>query len=179
MEIKLLLETFESARKKASVSIKLNAEETSALEKKICPRHADSILPVPCVFYLSPNPDIKVVNGTPSWEGTAYKAYFLKAARMVPLNRSIPEKTLMRFPFPGTIELGYINPHDEPKLMRWWQPTKKAIIEDLRKKIFSVGPTQKQFTPSGEKTEDTSNVNLNPINTNEKAGMRKRCLEEF
>jgi hypothetical protein len=179
METKLFLESFGQGRKKVCVSIELSPDETEALAKKICPRHTDSKLPVPCLFYLTPDPAVKVAKGSPTWEGTAYKAYFLQAARMVPLNRSLPGKTLVRFPFPGTIDFGHVNAGDEQRLLRWWQETKKTIAEDLREKIFSVGPAREQFTSSGEKTVDAASVTLNPLNPNEKAGVRKRSLDDF
>ena len=179
METKLLLEAFGNGRKKVSVSIELAPDEREALEKKTCPRHTDSKLPVPCAFYLSPDPAVKVCKGSPTWEGNPYKAYFLKSARLVPLNRSIPGKTMVRFPFPGTVELGHVNPQEEAKVIAWWKETKKSITEDLRQKIFSVGPEKPEFVPTGEKVVDATSVALNPIDPKEKAGVRKRCLEEF
>lgn len=179
METKLEIQNFGEGRKKVTISIVLSQEELGELERKNHARHADGDLPIPCQFFQNENPEIKIAQGTPNWNGTPYKAYFLKTARRVLMNRGVPGKTLIRIPVPGILELGYINNSEEEKLIKWWKETKKSITSQMKEKIYSVATANNEFKPQASRIVDESNVNLNPLNPNEKSGIRKRCLDIF
>lgn len=179
METKLEIQDFSEGRQKVTISIELSKEEIKELDRKKHTRHADSELPIPCQFFQNENPEIKIAQGTPNWNSKPYKAYFLKIARRVLMNRAVPGKTLIRIPVPGVLELGYINKSEEEKLIRWWKETKKTITNQMQEKIYSISPENKEFKPQTPRVVDESKVNLNPLNPNEKGGLRKRCLDIF
>jgi hypothetical protein len=179
METRLEIQDFGRGRKKVTIIVGLSEEECKELERKKSQRHVDSETPIPCHFFQHEDPEIKIARGMPLWNTTPYKSYFLKTARRAVLNRGIAGKTLMRIPFPGEFELGYINPTEEEKLVKWWAETKKSIIDQMREKIYAVGKVKEEFKPSAKRTVDSSSVNLNPLNPEEKGGMRKRCLDIY
>jgi hypothetical protein len=179
MESRLEIQDYGSGRKKVTIVMTLSEEEKSELERKNSQRHIDSPNPIPCHFFQNEDPEIKIARGMPLWNNTPYKSYFLQTARRALLNRGIPGKTLLRIPFPGEVELGYINPNEETKLVKWWTETKKSAIDQMREKIYSVGKVKSEFKPSEKRTVDQSTVNLNPLNPDEKGGMRKRCLDIY
>lgn len=179
METKLEIQNFGEGRKKVTICIDLSEEETKELERKNQARHADSELPIPCQFFQNENPEIKIAQGTPNWNSNPYKAYFLKTARRVLMNRGVPGKTLIRIPVPGVLELGYINSLEEEKLIKWWKETKKTITAQMKEKIYSVSEQNSEFKAQTPRVVDESKVNLNPLNPNEKCGIRKRCLDVF
>jgi hypothetical protein len=177
METKVDIQDHGCGRKKVSITIELSKEEMHELERKKCQRHVDSDLPIPCQFFQNEDPEVRIAQGVPIWNGNPYKSYFLKSARRVLMNRPTPGKTHLRIPVPGKFELGYINSQEEDKFIKWWQQTKVSIANQLKEKLFSVSPTQAQFTPSAPRTVDETKVELNPLNPNEKGGLRKRCLD--
>jgi hypothetical protein len=179
METKLEIQDFGEGRKKVTIFIDLSKEELDELERKRHPKHADSNLPIPCQFFQNENPEIKIAQGIPTWNSQPYKAYFLQTARRVLMNRGVAGKTLIRIPVPGKLELGYINKSEEEKLISWWKETKKAISTQLKEKIYSVSEEAKAFKPQATRVVDESKINLNPLNPNEKGGVRKRCLDIF
>lgn len=179
MDTKLEIQDFSEGRKKVTICIELSEEETKELERKNHPRHADSELPIPCQFFQNENPEIKIAQGTPDWNSKPYKAYFLQTSRRVLMNRGVPGKTLIRIPVPGILELGYINTSEEEKLIKWWMETKKSITTQMKEKIYSLSPENKEFKPQTPRVVDESKINLNPLNPNEKGGLRKRCLDIF
>lgn len=179
METKLEIQDYGEGRKKVTICIELSKEENHELDRKNLAKHADSETPIPCQFFQNENPEIKIAQGTPNWNSNPYKAYFLKTARRVLMNRAVPGKTLMRIPVPGTLELGYINKSEEEKLIKWWKETKKSITNQLQEKIYSVCAENKEFKAQTPRVVDESKVNLNPLNPNEKGGIRKRCLDIF
>lgn len=179
METRLEIQDYGAGRKKVSIKVDLSAEETQELERKRPQRHVDSELPMPCHFFQNEDPEVKIARGMPLWNNQPFKSYFLKTARRAVLNRGIPGKTLVRIPFPGEFELGYINPNEEDKLVKWWGETKKTLIDQMREKIYSVGKIKDEFKPQEKRTIDQSSINLNPLNPEEKGGMRKRCLDIY
>jgi hypothetical protein len=179
METRLEIQDFGEGRKKVTICIDLSEEELKELERKNHARHADSELAIPCQFFQNENPEIKIAQGTPIWNSNPYKSYFLKTARRVLMNRGVPGKTLIRIPLPGKLELGYINKSEEEKLVKWWKETKKSITTQMQEKIYSISPENKTFAPQTPRIVDESKVNLNPLNPNEKGGIRKRCLDIF
>jgi len=179
METRLEIQDYGSGRKKVTVVVELSDEEKTELERKKAQRHIDSELPIPCHFFQTEDPEVKIARGMPLWNNVPYKSYFLKTARRALLNRGIAGKTHIRIPFPGEVELGYINPTEEEKLVKWWAETKKSAIDQMREKIYSVGKIKEEFKPTEKRTVDQSSVNLNPLNPEEKGGMRKRCLDIY
>jgi hypothetical protein len=179
MDTRLEIQNFGEGRKKVTICIELSEEENRELDRKTQTKHADSELPIPCQFFQNENPEIKIAQGTPNWNSKPYKAYFLKTARRVLMNRGVPGKTLIRIPIPGILELGYINKSEEEKLIKWWKETKKSITNQMQEKIYAVSSQQKEFKPETPRVVDESKVNLNPLNPNEKGGVRKRCLDIF
>jgi hypothetical protein len=179
METRLEIQDHGKGRKKVSIIIELSGEEIEEIERKKPQRHVDSELPIPCHFFQSEDPEVRIAQGMPQWNGQPFKSYFLKTARRAVLNRGIPGKTLIRLPFPGEIQLGYINQNEEEKLIKWWLETKKSLITQMREKIYSVGKIKEEFKPQEKRTIDQSSINLNPLNPEEKGGMRKRCLDIY
>jgi hypothetical protein len=177
MDTKLEIQDFGEGRKKVTIAIELSDDEFKELERKNHPRHADSELPIPCQFFQNENPEIKIAQGVPIWNSSPYKAYFLKTARRVLMNRGVPGKTHIRIPVPGKLELGYINKSEEDKLVKWWLETKKTITQQMAEKIYSIRKENAEFLPQAPRIVDESKINLNPLNPNEKGGVRKRCLD--
>jgi hypothetical protein len=179
MDTQLSIQDFSEGRKKISISISLSEDETKEMERKNCQRHIDSPCAFPTQTYQSPDPKIKTVVGIPKWNGTPYKTYFLQNARRVLLNRPIAGKTHTRIPFPGEFDLGFINPIDEDKIIKWWLQTKPHVINELKRLIFAVNAESSEFKPSASKTIGAESVNLNPLNPAETGGVRKRCLDVY
>jgi hypothetical protein len=179
METRLEIQDHGKGRKKVTIVVELSEEESKELERKKAQRHIDSPTPIPCHFFQNEDPEIKIARGMPLWNSVPYKSYFLKTARRALLNRGIAGKTNLRIPFPGEFDLGYINPTEEEKLVKWWSQTKASAIEQMREKIYSIGKVKEEFKPSIKRTVDQESVNLNPLNPEEKGGMRKRCLDIY
>lgn len=171
------MQPHENGRTKISYEISLSPDETREMETKKCARHIDSPKPVPCQLYQSADPNLRVVKGSPDFNGTAVKAYVLAGARSVALSRCMPGKTLLRLMFPGKTDLGFATPADAASFSKWWQASETHIKTQLTALLFETVAGPATPVPMAV-VESRSEAKLNPLDPSE-AGVRRRALEDF
>lgn len=177
MRTKLTTTKHTNGRTEASLEVELNPAEMAELEKRQCSRSVDSPIPIPCTFYQTPNPEIRVVRGIPIHNGTPIKSYILEKARKVALNRALPNKCLLRIYIPGVTDLGYANERDIPALEAWWEKTHPHIVEQMKERLFGV--IERPDIVPEEPKEQERIEEIDPWNENEKRGVRRRSLDDY
>jgi hypothetical protein len=179
MKSTLTIQSFKNGRSKIGIEIELDEAENALLNSKPVPKHVDSPKSVPCQFHENPDPKVRTVRGLPIYNGSPIKAYVLPNARKIPLNRPLVGKSLLRLFLPGTMDLGFVNEHELPKLEKWWGETRTHIADQLKERLFGIANHVDPEFVADVKVDLEQEHKLNPFDEREQSGIRKRSFDDF